>query len=69
MAVVVIVGTGTTLIESALAGDVLPAVSLTVTLKLKGLPTALDGVPLITPLDALSVRPVGSDPVLTVQFR
>jgi hypothetical protein len=69
VAAVVIVGRGRTLIESAFAGDVVPAVSLTVTLKLKGLPTALEGVPLIAPLAALSVSPGGSDPVLTVQPR
>jgi hypothetical protein len=55
-------------IESALAGDVELALSLTVTLKLNGLPVAVVGVPLMTPVAALSVSPVGRDPLVTVQL-
>ena len=56
----------TTVIESGCAGEVLPALSFTVTLKDDG-PVA-DGVPLIVPLLVLKVRPAGSDPLLTVQL-
>src|SRR5436189_42586 len=50
-------------IESGCAGDVAPLLSLTVTLKVKGLPVAVVGVPLITPVAEFSVSPGGSDPV------
>ncbi len=64
--VVVMVGPAMTLMDNALAGEVLPALSWTVTLKEKE-PTAV-GVPLIMPLDDPRFRPGGSDPLLTVQL-
>jgi hypothetical protein len=48
------------------AGEVLPALSLTVTLK-GNAPLAV-GVPLIAPLPAVRLKPLGSDPALTVQL-
>src|SRR5580704_17159468 len=54
------------MIDSALGADVLPTLSLTVTLKLE-VPATV-GVPLITPLEAFSDKPAGSVPVLTVQL-
>jgi hypothetical protein len=61
-------GAGRMAMDSAFAADVLPPLSLTVTLKLKGLPAAVVGVPLIAPVSGLSVRPGGSDPLLIVQL-
>ena len=56
----------TTVMDSGCAGDVLPALSFTVTLN-DDAPVA-DGVPLIVPLLALKLRPAGSVPLLTVQL-
>ena len=50
------------------AAEVLPALSLVVTLNANGLPAAFVGVPLIAPVPALSANPGGSDPALTVQL-
>ncbi len=47
--------------------EVPPALSLTVTLIDTGLPVALVGVPLMSPLAAFRVSPAGKVPVLTVQ--
>jgi len=47
-------------------GEVLPALSFTVTLNEKV--PAVVGVPLIVPLLALKLRPAGSVPLLTVQL-
>ena len=60
--------TGTDVIASAngCGGDVVPALSLTVTVKPNGLPAALVGVPLILPFDALSESPGGKEPRVTV---
>jgi hypothetical protein len=59
-------GTATTVSENCCGCEVAPLLSFTVTLKLKGLPVALVGVPVITPVDALRERPGGRDPVVTV---
>ena len=48
------------------AGEVLPALSLTVTLK-GNVPLAV-GIPLIAPLPAFRVSPLGSTPDSTVQL-
>ena len=56
------------MIDNGFAADVLEALSLTVTLKLKGLPTSVVGVPLMVPLEEFSVRPGGSAPELTNQL-
>ncbi len=64
--VVVIVSAGLIVIDRLCGGDVTPALSFTVTLN-DALP-AVDGVPPITPVEAFSVSPAGSDPLLTVQF-
>jgi hypothetical protein len=64
-----IVGVGTLIvIERACGAEVLPTLSLTVTLKLNGLPVALEGLPLIGPLEAFSDKPGGNEPALTVQL-
>ena len=63
---VVMVGAETTVMENCCGADVVPALSLTVTVKVNGLPDALVGVPLMVPFDALSERPGGSDPAVTV---
>ncbi len=44
-------------------GDVLPPLSVTVTLKLNRLPVAVVGVPLITPVEVLRPNPGGKLPV------
>jgi len=62
------VGAGAIVIDKLCAGEVLFALSCTVTLKTKGLPAAVAGVPLMTPVAALSVNPGGNDPETTVQF-
>ena len=54
--------------DNTCAADVLPALSCTVTMKLNGLPAVLAGVPAITPVAALSVRPGGNDAPVTVQL-
>ena len=54
-----------TVIERARAGEVVTA-SFTVTLKLNGLPVVVVGVPLMTPLEALRLRPAGRAPDDTV---
>jgi hypothetical protein len=64
-----IVGVGKlTAIERACGAEVSPTLSLTVMLKPNGLPVALEGVPLITPLEAFSDKPGGNEPTLTVQL-
>ena len=42
--------------------------SFTMTVKLKGLPAAELGTPLMTPLAALSVSPGGREPELRIQL-
>ena len=61
--------TGTDVMASAngCTGDVAPLLSLTVTLKLNGLPDALVGVPLMVPVEELRESPGGSAPVATIQ--
>jgi len=66
--VVVMVTPAATVIDRLRAGEVLPALSVTVTLKLNGLPTVVEGVPLIAPLEAFSHKPGGNEPALTVQL-
>ena len=59
--------TGATMvIDNGCAGEVLPALSFTVTLNEEA-PAAL-GVPLMTPVEAARLKPAGSVPVLTVQL-
>jgi hypothetical protein len=41
---------------------------LTVTLKINGLPMAVDGVPLMAPEEALRFRPGGREPLLMAQL-
>ncbi len=55
-------------IENGCGCEVAPALSFRVTLKVKGLPSALVGVPLIAPVDAFSIKPGGSPPALTDQL-
>jgi hypothetical protein len=63
------VGVGTLIVIARACGaEMLPTLSLTVTLKLNGLPTAVEGVPLIAPLEAFSDKPGGNEPALTVQL-
>ena len=64
--VVVIVSGVPMVIDKACAGDVLPALSFTVTLKDEVPPVV--GVPLIVPLEAARDKPAGSVPLLTVQL-
>ena len=52
--------------DSGAAGEMSPALSLTVTLKEEA--PAVVGGPLITPVDEFRVRPAGSDPVVSVQL-
>src|ERR1051325_8842303 len=66
--VAVTTGTRPMAMENDCAADVAPALSLTVTLKLNGLPTALVGVPLIPPVAALRLKPGGSDPATSAQL-
>jgi hypothetical protein len=54
-------------IEKLCGADTLPNASLAVTLKLKGLPTAVVGSPLIWLLTASSVSPGGSEPEANFQ--
>ena len=54
-------------IEKLVAADTLPSGSVAVTLKLKGLPVAVVGVPPITPVAPFRVRPGGSEPEDTAQ--
>ena len=54
-------------IEKLCEADDLPAKSVAITLKLKGLPTAVLGVPLIVPVKGVSVSPGGSKPEDTAQ--
>ena len=65
---VVIVGGEPMPIDNCRGWDVAPLLSLTVRLKLNGLPTAVVGVPEITPVPSASASPVGSAPLLTVQL-
>ena len=66
--VVVTVTPGAMAMDSDCAGEVVPLLSLTVTLKLYGLPTAEVGVPPITPVVAFRLRPGGSEPAATNQL-
>ena len=52
--------------DRALAGEVAPVLSFTVTLKVEV--PAVVGVPAIAPLVEFKVRPGGSDPLLTVHL-
>ena len=61
-AAVVIVTPGAIVIENDCKGELIPEPSLRPTEKLNGLPTAVVGVPLITPEDASSISPGGNDP-------
>jgi len=63
---VVTAGAEMTVSVNVCSCEVVPALSLTVTLKLNGLPAALVGVPLMLPFEALSARPGGNDPAITV---
>ena len=54
-------------IEKLCGADTRPNASFAVTLKLKGLPTAVVGTPLIWPLTSTSVSPGGSEPDDTFQ--
>jgi hypothetical protein len=65
---IVIVGAVLMAIDSVAGSDVAPALSLTVTEKVKGLPAAERGVPLITPLMPSRFSPGGSEPDDTLQF-
>jgi hypothetical protein len=51
-----------TVIDRVLGCELIPALSLTVTLKLKGLTDSVVGVPEMTPLVALKLRPGGRAP-------
>jgi hypothetical protein len=53
--------------DKGCGGETPPTLSFTVTLNLNGLPTAVVGVPLMTPVAAVSVSPGGRDPLVTVQ--
>ncbi len=64
--VVMMVRAPVTVMEKGWGKEVAPALSWTVTLK-KEVP-ATAGVPLIMPLEDPRVKPLGSDPALTVQF-
>jgi hypothetical protein len=64
--VVVTVTPAPIVMDKGWAGDVAPALSLTVMLK-ENVPLAV-GVPVIAPLAVFRVKPLGSDPVLTVQL-
>jgi hypothetical protein len=55
-------------IEKACGAEVTPRLSWTVTLKVNGLPAAVDGAPLMTPEEEFSVNPGGRLPLLTVQL-
>jgi len=55
-------------IERLCADEICPLLSLTVMLKLKGVPAEELGVPLITPMDEFKLRPGGRDPDATVQL-
>jgi hypothetical protein len=57
-----------TAIERLWGGEEAPVLSLTMTLKLKGLPVAELGTPLMRPLVALSVNPGGREPALRIQL-
>ena len=63
--VVVMVRPEVMVMESTTPGEVFPALSLTVTVKLE-VPAVL-AEPLITPVDEFRVRPAGNDPTVTVQ--
>lgn len=52
--------------DRAFAGETPPTLSATVTLN-EDVPVPV-GVPLMTPVAAFSVKPAGSDPLLTVQL-
>ncbi len=64
--VVVMVSPATTVIDSACAAEVAPALSFTVTLN-EDVPVPV-GDPVIAPVDAFKPSPLGSDPLLTVQL-
>jgi hypothetical protein len=66
---VVVMLRGLTMVMDRFAtGDVLPRLSLTVTLK-ENVPVVEPGVPLITPVAEFRVRPPGSDPAVSVQVK
>jgi hypothetical protein len=54
-------------IDSGRPGEIAPALSLTVTLKLNGLPLVEVGLPLIAPVVEAKANPGGSVPEFTVQ--
>jgi len=59
-----VVAPGLIVMDNGLCGRGSPLLSFTVTLKLNGLPDVVVGVPLIEPVEALSVKPGGKDPEL-----
>jgi hypothetical protein len=54
---------GATAIDNACGRDVTLTLSLTVTLKLKGLPVALEGLPVMAPVEEFKFSPGGSEPL------
>ena len=66
--VVVTLGPAVTVMDKGLPAEVLPALSVTATLNENGLPVDVEGVPLITPVEAASVSPGGRDPLLNAQL-
>jgi len=54
-------------IDRDCGAEVAPRLSLTVTLKENGLPTGVEGVPLMAPETVLRFRPGGREPPLTAQ--
>ena len=56
----------TTVMERACAGEVVLALSFTVTLK-DEVP-AVEALPVMAPVEAFKDRPTGNDPVVTVQL-
>jgi hypothetical protein len=55
-------------IDRDCGAEATPRLSLTVTLKINGLPMAVDGVPLMAPEEALRFRPGGREPLLMAQL-
>ena len=53
---------GAMVTDKVCVGEMLPALSFTLTAKLNGLPVVVVGVPEITP-EGLSVKPGGKDPI------
>jgi hypothetical protein len=54
--------------EKDCGAEVPPRLSFTVTAKLKGLPTLVVGVPVITPVPEFKLSPGGSEPEATTQL-